>query len=308
MKAFFFQKPVRAMWVCCCLLLTSYAIDGLQLSKTERAANDAKVAAWKGRRVRLLDECCALEGDRLYFERDHGSGGYQWHWEGKPDEGIPRSFAGKTGTILDSKGQEGIMLGIAYDSLIELDDPKVRIVGDGDYLGFFDEKAEAEKLIGKVLWAKGIRKLETRAGEVSIANLQPVTVTGAEWGVGGGDTVKLLVKTDSGEEGYLMGVQVDPRFHVIGPDTRALNVNVHMDDPRKRFPSWSPATWDLIRKSMIAIGMTEEQARLTCGDKLWEVGAVLSESGEASPIYACGDNGRRFLMKGGKVVKYVESQ
>jgi hypothetical protein len=35
---------------------------------------------------------------------------------------------------------------------------------------------------------------------------------------------------------------------------------------------------------------------------------VLSPSGEASPIYDCASTGRRFLVEGGKVVKYLERQ
>jgi len=68
-------------------------------------------------------------------------------------------------------------------------------------------------------------------------------------------------------------------------------------------PEWSAATWALIEKGQVAIGMTHEMANVACGENLVEAGAVLSATGSATIYQGCST---KFLVDGGKVTKYVE--
>jgi hypothetical protein len=77
--------------------------------------------------------------------------------------------------------------------------------------------------------------------------------------------------------------------------------NFFTDDPQKKFPKWKTDTWKLIRSGQVAIGMTKEMLDVACGIGLVQVGYVLSD-GQSSDVYEC--NGRKFLVRDGKVTKY----
>ena len=73
-------------------------------------------------------------------------------------------------------------------------------------------------------------------------------------------------------------------------------------DPRKTFTQWSEASWKLITSGEVAIGMSDDMLKVTCGPSLNRVGAILSGN-ESEDLFEC-NGGRKFVMKGGKVVRF----
>jgi len=123
--------------------------------------------------------------------------------------------------------------------------------------------------------------------------------------------IYLLLKTDTGQEGWLTGWDgydhFDSKFHITkelaGVPNLHYTFRFHAEDPHKLHPDWKPPVWKLIEDSEIAIGMTEEMAKMACGRTIRTAGFVLTD-GESSPIYLC--HYKKFLVEKGKVTKYVE--
>jgi hypothetical protein len=271
-------------------------------------SRSAKFDTWKGEKVILPKDTFTSASEKFYFGGNRsGYGDYQWHRPGISKQGVPRSVAGSMGVIVDTRMDEKSWW--QSEVTIQLDGSGERIVLSsvaGDYLGFQAEMATAEGLVGQSWWSKGKNPLESSSETVWINNLDRVTLTRVKWN--DDVTISWYFKIDRGIEGKLGGstVYADSRFHL--DDDAAMKFytrRFHVRDPRKQFPEWSKATWELIEKGIIAIGMSKTMAEMACGKELTQTGAILSTAGDAAPIFSCGP--QKFLVENGKVTKYLES-
>lgn len=282
--------------------------------------DEEKVASWKGEKVILTsfgsENLLSYAGVKCPGRRGDSCPCYRRY--DRPQEGLPiNQYAGKTGVIIEASPGAGHVSG-QIELVIRLDDSGEKIAGcDYNQLGFFGEREAASAVIGRPLWAIGSQRLARLAdlqkssyegGRIVVKNIQKVTATRVEWGEWPYPLVILCVKTEAGEEGCAdqrrRGSCFDSRFHLSqdAPCTGPF----YLEDPHKRFPGWSKVTWELIENEKVAIGMTEDMVRLTCGAGLIRIGAILSGAEEVSPIYSCGDN--RFIVEKGKVKNYYEPQ
>ncbi len=292
-------------------------------------SNSEKIQTWKGEKVILPKDPDTSASEKFYFGRDDYPGygdhrSHQWHRPGNLEEGIPRSVGGSTGVIVEVVVKDP--LGPWGDEVtIQLDGSGERIVlasVAGVDLGFQAEMATAQGLVGQSWFSKGKNLLLTSSGErVWINNLERLTLSRVDWNYAPERmtpehmTISWYFKNDRGVEGKLDGERVyaDSRFHTSfnakSFDEAAAHLytrRFHTRDPRAEFAGWSKATWELIDKGVIAIGMSTTMAALACGEELEEAGAILSTAGAVAPILSCGR--QRFLVENGKVTKYVESQ
>lgn len=280
-----------------------------QQDVTQRSAMSKfeKLDSWKGEKVILPMDAHTRANEKLYFGGNRsGYGDYLWHQPGNPKEGVPRTVQGRTGVIVEV--EKDLENWWNSNVTIELDGSGERIVLSsvaGDYLTFQAEIAAAQALVGQTWWSRGTNYLKVPGDTVRVNNLEPLVLSRVERDDADG-TVSWYFKSDRVGEGKLdRTVYVESRFHPNDDTGDTLYTRrFHVKDLHEQFPKWSKATWELIEKSIIAIGMTKEMAELACGDQLAEVGAVLSPSGAAAPIYSCRD--KKFLVEGGKVTKYAD--
>jgi len=265
--------------------------------------DDEKILSWKGEKVIILKD--GLEFiDFIYIGC-------------KAKDKLPRDeYAGKTGVIIESipesrSPDRKMAITIALDGTNE----KI-VFCYPSHLGFFAELEYAKSLIGQEVWAKGKLKLSDDCssftkwdrGKIEVAITTKLVVTRAEWGHANRKIV-LFFKTEANQEGCL----ADRGYFLDKYTLKELYGNLsphymsqfYLQDPHKQFPSWSLNIWKLIEKGEVAIGMTEDMARLACGGEMKATGFILSSSGEeTSTIYECGN--KKFLVEKGKVTKYID--
>lgn len=272
--------------------------------------NAEKLATWKGQKVTILGTqpvtCPARSDSRLFFRKPES---------GERDFLPYDKYAGQTGLIV-----EAVMGSYEPEVVVQLDKTAEKIVTKGnDGFASQSELETAKGLLGRSLWSRGPNSLalkdsvcveSTKRDRFDLKNLQRVTITAVELGHHL-QPIYLLLKTDDGKEGWLTGWDgydhFDGKFHLTSELAGVPNLHYtfrfHTDDPRKLHPDWKAPIWKLIENSEIAIGMTEEMAKMTCGRDIRTAGFVLS-GGDTSPIYLC--HYKKFLVENGKVTKYVE--
>jgi hypothetical protein len=295
---------------------------------TAREPTDAeKIAGWKGERVRILG--------RRVGDRRAGGKLVGFHADGQPGVELPEDrYAGRAGTIVETTwtAPRG-----AARVVVALDDTGERIVTSSHvHLGFFAELEAAKRVRGTVLWAKGRRLLYgtsdgckttvgtfnlergkgwTVVGGVTVKNLEPVTVTGAEFG-DLSNRIYLALRTESGEDGCLTTgydfatgadafLAIDGRFSIrrgtaspTVPYTRLF----HSENPRARQAGGgSTHLWGLVQSDMVRSDMDLDMARLACGTAaMTRIGFIVSNPGkQVAAMYECGK--QRFWVVDGRV-------
>jgi hypothetical protein len=258
--------------------------------------DEQKLDTWKGEHVVLLR-------DSLDFVHDI----YTCY----NDRKLPADeYAGKSGTVVEvwskDRGSQKPIVAIALDGTGE----KIGFC-TSSHLGFAAELDAARAYVGKTVWNKGRIRLSTDCSSferqektaIDVPNVAPLEVTAANWGTDD-RPVLLTLRTATGQQGcfYSRGHFLG-RFAIGSGRNERYMDHFYFQDPRKQHPQWSAATWTLIEKGQVAIGMTLEMAKVACGEKLVEVGAVMSETSSATIYQGCGT---KFLVDGGKVTKYAE--
>ena len=258
--------------------------------------DEQKTDTWKGERVVLLR-------DSLDFIHEI----YTCY----NDRKLPADqYAGKSGSVIalrpDHPGSEKPLLAVALDGTAE----KIAFCVPS-HLGFVTELEAARAYVGKTVWNKGKIRLSTDCSSFQqhektafdVPNAQPLEVVAAEWGTDD-RPVLLTLRTATGQQGcYYSNAHFLARFAIGSHQERPYMNRFYSQDPRKQHAQWPAATWALIEKGQVAIGMTQKMAEVACGENLVEVGAVLSPTGSATIYQGCGT---KFLVDGGKVTKYVE--
>lgn len=259
-----------------------------------------KVAKWKGEKVTFLGSLplwCS-ETPKSSLRRD--------------------KYRGQTGVLIETTSKSDT----DHSLVIQLDKTNQKVIWNAYWeLGFQSELESAKTWIGRSLWSKGPHTIQPdaricleeadRQGRSPLHNIEKVTITRAEFG-DSGQTILFFVRTEDGREGWLDGWdgwdRFDDKYHIYFDsdwNKHPYSYHFHLDDPRKKHPKWSPTIWKVIERGRVAIGMTEEMAYLACGKRMLFSGTVLSSSGkEVSEILSC--NGREFMVKNGKVIKYVD--
>lgn len=230
---------------------------------------------------------------------------------------LSKSYVGKTGIIRDvvedKEEHKGGGHTITTKYVIVLDGSGERILADTGSVGFFSEMEVLRNYIGRPVWAKGKIELikdfvlgmtddQIEARTFSVNNIQKLIVTRAEWGNYFCD-VFLCFTTERGQEGCLFPSSC--RFSSVFNERRIYLQHFYVEDPHRKFPDWSKTVWGLIENEEVAIGMTEDMVKLACR-RLGKFGTVLSltDPSDSGVIYeGCG---RKFLIAGGKVTKYVK--
>ena len=240
-------------------------------------------------------------------------------------QGIPLSeynarYAGKTGTVLDArarffKTRPVFSGGFRSEYIVQIDDSgeKLAVLG---LVRFPAELEIARGYVGRMVWAQGSIEVQGSYGQwprsgtsrFRVANTARMTVSRADWDSPFSSRIYMCFKTDDGREGCVDDNGCfDARFwreectHLFDMYWRHA-VNFYYSDPKKAHPGWPKHVWNLIEQSEVAIGMTQEMAKVACGG-LGQRGAILSDRGSGFIFEGCG---RKFLVDGGKVVKYVE--
>lgn len=304
---------------------------------------DEKLKFWKGQKVIILPfledpKSCYPPGPCSQLRRYNESEGFNEiskvtraeFYKPYFEHGLRSdAYALKTGAIVAARVRvvdNGFGGGDPrMEWLINLDGSTEKVVarsGPNEIVGFFAELESAKALIGRSLWIRGKPRWDLDP-PIEVKNTQRVTVTRAEWKAlkfgarYASGSILLCVKTDIGKEscilddyGYveprLQGGYFDPRFqwdpYRNFPYLR--DEAFYFEDPHKKFPKWSKQIWELIEDQEIAIGMTEDQARVACGANLSRAGVVLSSPDGSGVIYSCG--GRKYLINNGKVIKFVQ--
>jgi hypothetical protein len=268
----------------------------LEDSSVKQMTDEQKIDTWKGERIVLLP-------DSLDFVHDI----YTCY----NDRKLPASqYAGKFGTVAELRpehpGSEKPILTVALDGTGE----KIAFCVPS-HLGFVAELEAARAYMGKTVWNKGRMRLSTNCSSFQqhektafdVPSAMPLEVVAVNWGTDD-RPVLLTFKTATGQQGcYYSNAHFLARF-AIGSDRDKRYMNrFYSQDPREQHPQWSAATWALIEKGQVAIGMTLEMAKVACGEDLLEIGAILSQTSTATIYKGCGT---KFLVDGGKVTKYVE--
>jgi hypothetical protein len=310
---------LTGMIACCALLLTamssSWALEPQQEQKrmSKKDVEDA-IVSWKGERVRLL-------GNEPYFThlKYIGGDGSCIHRAAGDKGSLPaEQYAGLEGTIVEVKPEGHSRL---PGLIVEMDGTKEQISAVCSYgsLGFLSEFDRARQLIGRTVWTKGELELTPpeeyskdlgRQARIKTHNIEPLTITRVDWGYSG-RPVLLCMTNAAGQAGCMLNNSDGGRPYNFGPQFVAGYVSVsytellHMQDPRKTFPTWGSATWGLIAEGTVAIGMTEDMAKMACGKPMIAMGAELDMSGnEVATMYHCYGHGRYFFIRNGKVIKY----
>ncbi len=288
---------------------------GLASPAEPPAMTDAqKVATWTGERVMLVGRPFDKVNYHPYLKP-----------RGKSSSLRYADYVGKTGVVTEATAAPELKMVVRLDGSGE--ELEVRSPADGDV--FFLAELEAARkamaaLADRPVWTKARMTLDGPETEESRRNntstgfpVPPLTKLAAK----GADTrqdsyqpLRLSFRLEDGREGTLsMGGQsgacLEPRLHlsIYGGACRkpwTAEAAFYLAAPETLFPGWSPDVWKLVRKGEVAIGMTEAMARVACGGALLEAGGVLSDDGKLAPIYWCYE--KKFLVRGGKVAKYVE--
>ena len=327
-------KRIRAPFICALLdvsanvfMWKTISLSGIGVAEavTQQKADDKvkpemvdaeKRARWKGERVTVLGTkplSCPTQGKAdIFFLRSY---------EKSEKRLLDGKYVGQTGVIVDASMRNSVFPEI----VIQLDKTGEKVVCEGDQgLGFHSELEIAREMVGRSLWSRGPQTLTPDHhlcqdllargdSRVPLKNLQKVTITRVEFGHHL-QSIYLLLKTEDGKEGWLSGWDgydyFDERFHIArsrGVATYHYSHRFQTEDPRKLHPDWKDSVWKLIENGELAIGMTEEMAKMACGRQIKPTGSVPSPSSdETSSIYEC--NCEKFLVEKGKVTKYIETE
>ena len=219
------------------------------------------ISEWRGKRVIFLPEPGSL---RKY--------GYQSFTGGSGQFGNPtyEEAAGKIGTIVAMEP------GQFPKVTVEMEESKRRYVGTvytetPTGIAFLDEIDQARKdLIGKTFWILSSElvtydEASEKYGSVKVKKFSPVTVVDVVVGWRNEEPIRLILKSESGDEGYL-------DVNISGTNGSKMLVGFgHIDkhlsrvDPKKAYP-WPKPIWDTIQDEKVALGMTKEQVKMSWGE------------------------------------------
>lgn len=234
--------------------------------------------------------------------------------------GLPtKEYAGRTGVVLDVQKRDLADYPGILEYLVALDGSGEKVVvrnGDPDDpdLGFFAEMELARSYVGQSVWRKQAWDAlhsyvgQSDSGGVPVKHTQRMTVSRAEWRTDSNDSpaIVLWFKSDTGQEAPKHAdCNFDDKFaikhrYLCFSDTDDF---YYFEDPRAKFPNWPRQIWQLIENQEVAVGMTEDMAKLACAPRMERAGVILS--GDALDIIYRGCN-KKFVIAGGKVTKYVE--
>lgn len=269
-----------------------------------------KLARWKGERVAILPSEFISDDFRL-AEKPRGESIQE-----------PLKYHLRIGTIVEVRESPALELVVALEG-----SPERLIVGKEIYLGFFGELENARTLVGKSFWALGRQHLY-REGSTPLDNIRnrkpdlleippgsSVTATAADWGTWG-LPVRLKMRDEQGQEGWMYfgsdSACLDRRFHITQMNDRLCDPRYdftrgfHDQDLRQLFHDWSADTWRLVREGTVAVGMTEDMVRVTCGLSPERQKVVLVEGIQVSTAYRCYD--KLITVKDGRVTQVEEAR
>jgi hypothetical protein len=219
------------------------------------------ISEWQGKRVIYLPRPASL---RKF--------GYQAFSGGSGQFGCPtyEEAAGKIGTVM------AVEMGQFPKVVIGIEGSSRRYVGTIyletlDGVAFLDEIDQARKeLIGKTLWILS-SDIETydetseKYGSVKVRKFSPVKVTDVVVGWRNEEPIRLILKSENGDEGFL-------DVNISGTNgSKRLVGYTHIDkrfslvDPKRAYP-WPKPIWDAIQDEKVALGMTKEQVRMSWGE------------------------------------------
>lgn len=223
---------------------------------------------WVGKRVIFLPQPAQL---RQYGYMSFRGGNGQF---GQPTYA---EAAGKIGRIVAiARGQLGLHL---PEVSIQLEGSGVRYVGTmaSDTLrdiAFLDEIDQAKKeLTGKTLWSltSGRDQIQTyddltgSYGSVKVKKFSSVKVTDVIVGWEDSSPIRLIVQTETGEEGFadvcISGTNISKTLAALTHIDRDFS----LVDPKKAFP-WPESIWNAIQDEKVSLGMTPEQVRMSWGE------------------------------------------
>jgi hypothetical protein len=250
------------------LLAQSPYVRGGSIGKTaeEPPANSwpqfeyVPISEWQGKRVIFLPQPLSL---RTF--------GYQSFKGGTGQFGQPtyEEAAGKIGTVV------AVEPGQYPKVVIEMEGGHRRYEGtvyleDLEGIAFLEEiDAARRELIGKTLWilSSAITTYDEASGKfgsVKVKKFSPVTVTDVVVGWYNHEPIRLILKSENGDEGFqdvdISGTNVSKQLR----DLSHIDKSFSRADPKKAHP-WPKAIWDAIQNEKVAIGMTEEQVRMSWG-------------------------------------------
>lgn len=289
-----------------------------QIEQGEFKTEEEQYASWKGERIMLLP-LHPDDKDNKYTLAEYG-------WCKPSAEPVSyRQYAGRIGLILESSPGHILIQLNGSDERITMCHPFAAI-------GFFSELDAAKGLVGKTVWSKNnpnlLRNCVSRGSwspltDINVGQVAKLTVTRVEWGFAGfspgsGNPIEAYFRTGAGEEGcpafdsytFLRKFYRQVRRGEL--DQRPLFTrDFYLEDLRKKFNGWSQGIWELIEKGEVAVGMTEEMARIACGGELEKVGVAVSRTSSIGQIYRGTENAaqgcrKQFLVENGKVTKFLD--
>jgi hypothetical protein len=245
--------------------------------------------------------------------------GHQFVLTGSADESTIKNEMGKLASIVGTTGKP--------------DDRRllVKVQGTGttlevlpwyQSLGFPSELETARALVGRRLWTTGRTKLLASTADLERYNagnwpnevvLKPgteIAITSVEWGTTQHPIIMHVATPDRKVALWPLSesnpVDLTCRFFPFAAGKKAwtpASDGYLSVDPHKTFAAWGTAAWRLIEAGDVAIGMSKDMLDILCGQSLSRVGAILGP-GEPEDLWQCESGGKRFVMKGGKVIRF----
>jgi hypothetical protein len=219
------------------------------------------MSEWQGKRVIFLPQPASLR----HF-------GYQSFTGGSGQFGAPtyEETVGKIGTVIAVDAEE-------YPKVtIEMEGTGRRYIGTA-YTGslravaFLDEIDQARKeLIGKTLWISSSSILTYndatgQFGSVKVKKFSPVRVVDVVVGWYEHEPIRLILKSENGEEGFL-DVQISgTNVSEVLIGSGHIAQYFLLADPKKTY-LWPNSIWDAIQHEKVALGMTGQQVRMSWGE------------------------------------------
>ncbi len=232
--------------------------------------------------------------------------------------------------IKDAIGKSGTVVGTAPDAgggpgdsrfVVKFKDSaqSLEVIGNYETLGFSSELEKAKQFIGLQLWTTGLNRFMSSVKDleqyyswqwqpVIATPASKVTIEGVEWGSVQFPIV-FHIRTGDGRAALWPIQRARPfdltcRFDssirerdVVSDRWGVLDAGSTQDvHPMER------GVLETHHERRIAIGMSDDMLKVTCGPSLNRVGAILSGN-ESEDLFEC-NGGRKFVMKGGKVVRF----
>jgi hypothetical protein len=232
------------------------------------------------------------------------------------------AYVGKRGKVVGLTEYTDIFPRIDVVVAIDGSEERVGVTEPYDVLGFVSEYALASRLVGTTLYNLG-DAFELQAPTSPWDNVyrdplfQPLTrlqVTGVSWGNNLAPILIGLRAADGREAQLRLATSrhcIRRDLHFIGftpacSEDWSVSSDFLTDVPEKLFPKWSADIWKLVRSGQVAVGMTSDQVRLTCGRRAVESTGFVVANGVSSSTHTCGILGRKFLMRNGLVTGYAQ--